>query len=37
VVNGSVHTALQLRLSAPATERNWGGAVWVGAASIIQL
>ena len=27
--------ALQLRLTAPATDRNWGGAVWVGAASIV--
>lgn len=36
VVNMSTSSAaLQLRMTAPTTDRNWGGAVWVGAASIV--
>jgi hypothetical protein len=33
-VNG---TALQLRFKPPPTDRNWGGVVWVGAASITEV
>ena len=35
VVQGS-HTALQLRMTAPPSKRNFGGQIWVGAASIAE-
>ena len=35
VVNMSRSAALQLRMTAPTTDQNWGGAVWVGATSIV--
>eukprot|EP01052_Picozoa_sp_SAG31_P036749 SAG31_NODE_4632_length_3084_cov_2.286767_2_plen_513_part_00 len=30
-------TALQLRLSAPPSERHWGGTVWIGSALAIEI
>jgi len=37
VVNGSAHTALQLRLTPLPTVRNYGAQVWVGGATIVAL
>ena len=33
----SAHTAVQLRLTALPSQRGFGGAVWVGSASITAL